>query len=109
MPQGGSVHAPWKFSSPRSGKPFDQEVTGTLTFDSNDVILDAGLGGAGLVQLHSYMAEPYLASGRLVQVLARFAAVGPPISVLFPSNRHLAPKVRAFIDFVVEILRETPL
>jgi LysR family transcriptional regulator for bpeEF and oprC len=55
------------------------------------------------------MAEPYLASGRLVQVLARFAAVGPPISVLFPSNRHLAPKVRAFIDFVVEILRETPL
>jgi hypothetical protein len=25
--------------------------------------------------------------------------------VLFPSNRHLAPKVRVFIDFVADILR----
>jgi len=85
-----------------------QEVTGTLSFDSNDVILDAGLRGAGLVQLHSYMAEPYLSSGQLVQVLAEFAAVGPPISALFPSNRHLAPKVRVFIDFVAEILGAAP-
>jgi DNA-binding transcriptional LysR family regulator len=73
--------------------------------DSNDVIVDAGLAGTGLVQLHTYMAEPHLRSGQLVQVLTDYAAMGPPISVLFPSNRHLAPKVRVFIDFVADILR----
>jgi len=107
LPRGGSDHAMWRFASPQGEGPFEQEVTGTMSFDSNDVILDAGLAGAGLVQLHTYMAEPYLASGQLVQVLAEFAAVGPPISVLFPSNRHLAPKVRVFIDFIAETLGQS--
>ena len=79
-------------------------MTGTLSFDSNDVILDAGLAGTGLVQLHAYMAQPSLKSGRLVQVLTEYAAMGPPISVLFPSSRHLSPKVRVFIDFVADVL-----
>ncbi len=104
MPHGGPSHAKWKFASPDDGMPFERDVAGTLAFDSNDVIIDAGLAGAGLVQLHTYMAEPYLRSGQLVQVLSEFAAEGPPISVLFPSNRHLAPKVRVFIDFVADIL-----
>jgi DNA-binding transcriptional LysR family regulator len=106
LPHDGSDHAMWRFASPQGGGTFEHDVTGTMSFDSNDVILDAGLAGAGLVQLHTYMAEPYLASGQLVQVLADFAAVGPPISVLFPSNRHLAPKVRVFIDFVAEMLAQ---
>ena len=104
MPQGGPSRATWKFASPENGKPFERDIAGTLSFDSNDVIIDAGLSGAGLVQLHTYMAEPHLRSGQLEQVLSEFAAEGPPISVLFPSNRHLAPKVRAFIDFVADIL-----
>ena len=106
VPQGGGSYATWKFASPDDGKPFEREVAGTLSFDSNDVILDSGLAGAGLVQLHTYMAEPYLEAGRLVHVLSEYATVGPPISVLFPSNRHLAPKVRAFIEFVVDTLNE---
>ena len=104
---GGPSRATWKFAFPENGKPFEREVAGTLTFDSNDVIIDAGLAGAGLVQLHTYMADPYLRSGQLVQVLSEFAAEGPPISVLFPSYRHLAPKVRVFIDFVAGILNAT--
>ena len=106
VPQGGGSYATWKFASPQDGELFEREVVGTLSFDSNDVIVDVGLAGTGLVQLHTYMAEPHLKSGQLVQVLSEYAAAGPPISVLFPSNRHLAPKVRAFIDFVAGILSE---
>jgi LysR family transcriptional regulator for bpeEF and oprC len=104
VPHDKASYATWKFASPRDGSLFEREVTGTLSFDSNDVIVDAGLAGDGLVQLHTYMAEPYLKSGQLVQVLPEYAAPGPPISVLFPSNRHLSPKVRIFIDFVSGIL-----
>jgi LysR family transcriptional regulator for bpeEF and oprC len=104
MPCEGATTANWKFMSPETGQSFEQEVRGALNFDNTDVIIDAGLAGSGLVQLHTYMAEPHLKSGRLVQVLGRYAADGPPISVLFPSNRHLSPKVRVFIDFVANIL-----
>jgi LysR family transcriptional regulator for bpeEF and oprC len=103
---GSASYATWKFADPQGGGPFEREVAGTLGFDSNDVVIDAGLAGEGLVQLHTYMAEPYLKSGQLVQVLSKYAAPGPPISVLFPSNRHLSPKVRIFVDFVIDILSE---
>jgi len=106
VPPGKGSYATWKFQSPEDGALFEREVAGTLSFDSNDVIIDAGLAGDGLVQLHTYMAEPHLKSGRLVQVLAPYAASGPPISVLFPSNRHLSPKVRVFIDFVSGVLTD---
>jgi LysR family transcriptional regulator, regulator for bpeEF and oprC len=106
VPHDCSPCATWKFASPETGEAFEREVSGTLSFDSNDAIIDAGLAGAGLVQLHTYMAEPHLRSGQLVQVLGGYAVTGPPISILFPSNRHLAPKVRAFIDFVAGILAE---
>ncbi|MCQ8781850.1 LysR family transcriptional regulator [Mangrovibrevibacter kandeliae] len=105
LPRDASSYAPWKFARPGTDAAFERQVAGTLSFDSNDVILDAGLAGTGLVQLHDYMARPHLRSGQLVQVLDAYAASGPPISVLFPSNRHLAPKVRVFIDFVADILR----
>jgi LysR family transcriptional regulator, regulator for bpeEF and oprC len=104
VPHDKASYATWKFASPQDGSLFEREVAGTLSFDSNDVIIDAGLAGDGLVQLHTYMAEPYLKSGQLVQVLSEYEAPGPPISVLFPSNRHLSPKVRIFIDFVSGIL-----
>jgi LysR family transcriptional regulator, regulator for bpeEF and oprC len=106
LPLGSAHPACWRFADPATGDIFEREVTGTLSFNSNDVILDAGLNGSGLVQLHTYMTERYLASGELVQVLANYAAPGPPISVLFPSSRNLAPKVRAFVDFVTEIMHE---
>jgi len=100
----GPEFAAWRFSNAQTGKPFEQYVEGTLSFDSPDAMVDTALSGAGLVQLHTYMAEPHIKSGALVEVLPAFAADGPPISVLFPSSKNLAPKVRAFIDFVTKIL-----
>lgn len=102
---GATCPGAWKFATPGDGALFELEPTGRLRFDSSDVIIDAGVAGAGFVQLHRYMAEPYLKSGQLVQVLGEYAATGTPISVLFPSSRHLAPKVRVFIDFVASLLK----
>tara|TARA_B100000678_G_scaffold175161_1_gene146060 strand:+ start:163 stop:1065 length:903 start_codon:yes stop_codon:yes gene_type:complete len=106
LPQGGDCVASWWFKDSETGAAIHQQVAGTMTFNNNDAAIEAGLAGAGLVQLHSYMAEPHLKSGALVQVLKEYAVDGPPISVLFPSARQLSPKVRAFIDFVAETLKD---
>lgn len=101
----GTGYAQWHFRRPGGGEPFSRAVPGTLGFGSNDAIVDAALAGAGVVQLHDYMADAHVRSGELVQVLAEYAVEGPPICVLFPSGRHLAPKVRAFIDAVASTFR----
>jgi LysR family transcriptional regulator, regulator for bpeEF and oprC len=102
----GAGRAPWRFATNGTDAVFEQSVSGSLSLNSNDAIIDAGLSGVGLVQLHTYMAEPHLAAGRLIQVMSAFAADGPPISVLYPSGRHLASKVRVFIDFVSDTLAD---
>ncbi len=100
----GTGQADWHFAAPGDGASFDIAVPGTLGFGSNDAIVDAALAGVAVVQLHDYMADTHLRSGALIQVLGEYAVQGPPISVLFPSGRHLAPKVRAFIDVVASAI-----
>ncbi|MCW2240599.1 type 2 periplasmic-binding domain-containing protein [Azospirillum canadense] len=58
-----------------TGEAFQRPVTGTMTFNNNDAVIEAGLAGAGLEQLHTYMAEPHLKSGALTQVLSSTLAI----------------------------------
>jgi DNA-binding transcriptional LysR family regulator len=49
-----------------------------------------------------------LDAGVLVPLLEPYAVEGRPISVIHPSSRHVTGKVRALIDFLVEITRLPP-
>ena len=71
-------------------------VTGTESFR------DAVLLGLGLAQMPLFHIARDLAEGRLVRVLAEHALPSAPVSVLYPRNRQLSPRVRLFIDWAVE-------
>jgi len=60
--------------------------------------------GLGLAQAPRYRFADDLASGALVEVLADFPPTPTPVSVLYPSNRQLSPRVRAFVDWLVETI-----
>lgn len=57
--------------------------------------------GLGLVQLPRFHAEADLANGTLIQVLPDFPPPPVPVSLLYPRNRQLSPRVRVFIDYVM--------
>ncbi|MBU2408617.1 MAG: LysR family transcriptional regulator, partial [Gammaproteobacteria bacterium] len=61
--------------------------------DSN-AHLTAVLGGFGISQVITYVAEPHLASGELVQLLPEWNRDPLPVHVVYPPNRHLSAKVR---------------
>ena len=46
-----------------------------------------------------------LAAGRLVRILEDYESPASPLQAVFPSARHLAPKTRAFLDFLGAELR----
>ncbi len=58
--------------------------------------------GMGLIQIPRYHAEYALGTGDLVEVLADFPPTSSPVSVLYPQNRQLSPRVRVFIDWLVK-------
>jgi DNA-binding transcriptional LysR family regulator len=56
--------------------------------------------GLGLIQIPRYHAKADLAAGTLVEVLADFPPTPTPVSLLYPHNRQLSPRVRVFLDWV---------
>lgn len=77
-----------------------------LIVNDTDAYVVCGLEGLGLIRPGSYMVLPHLRSGRLRPVLTDYAAPAVPLSVIYPKNRHLSPTVRAFVDWIAEVLRE---
>jgi DNA-binding transcriptional LysR family regulator len=59
--------------------------------------------GLGLIQIPRYHADYALKSGELMEVLKEFPPVPMPVSVLYPRNRQLSPRVRVFIDWLVRV------
>jgi len=63
-------------------------------------MLGAAVEGVGLAQVPAPIATGLIKAGKLVQVLAPFAPMGPGVFLYYPGHRQLMPKLRAFIDHV---------
>lgn len=74
-----------------------------LKMDNGEAVRDACIQGCGLSLTATWCGYPYLESGELVQVLKDYPlATDCALWAVYPTNRLLAPKVRAFIDFLAE-------
>ena len=85
------------------GKEQMIRTKGTISMNNGDSILSTVLSGGGLAMLNAFMTGEYVLDGRLLPVLEDYVREDVPIFVVYPSSRHLSPKVRAFVDFLVEI------
>lgn len=90
----------WLFSV--KGNRREVRVSGRWQANSGPALLDAALKGLGLAQLPDYYVEAYLASGQLVSVLDAYQYTDTAVWVVYPRHRHLSPKIRQFVDFLVE-------
>lgn len=91
------------------GKDLLVEAPSRLTLNTNDAILDLMRRGWGLSRLLSYQVAPSLAQGTLVTVLDEFRPLPVPVHVVHPEGRIASAKVRAFVDFMVDELRQNEI
>lgn len=96
---------PWLFNG------FEQppvETGGRLKMDSAEALIGAAVRGAGIVNLPSYLLAAEIRQDRLRPLLQSFAMDGLPIRAVYPTRRHLTPKVRLFIDALVDAWQPLP-
>ena len=60
--------------------------------------------GFGLMQAPRHRYGEDVASGALVEVLPDIPPAPMPISVLYPNSRQLSPRVRVFVDWLVDVV-----
>ncbi len=88
----------WAFHGPAGAVKV--AVTGNMFILSANALATAAAAAIGVVALPDWSIGSDLRSGRLRVILPDYKLVpaASPIYVVYPSTRHVAPKVRAFID-----------
>lgn len=92
----------WSFL--RDGHPVSVSLSGRLQLTSLEGALDAALAGLGIAQVPDAVAYQSLVDGRLVAVLTEHIAPSPALMFVYPGNRYLTAKVRAFGQYFAEVL-----
>lgn len=98
----------WTFMGP-DRKPAQRRVSPMLRINDGEAVRDAALAGLGIAWMATWCAAQELRNGTLVPALPGFPLVSTQtLWALYPSSRELAPKVRAFIDWLVDRIGPEP-
>ncbi|MBT8570936.1 LysR family transcriptional regulator [Polynucleobacter paneuropaeus] len=97
----------WSFDGPNGGesvniKPFMQTNNG-------DTCLSAALAHQGIVLQPSFIVGDAIRAGDLVEIMPKYKSIELGIYAIFPTRKHIAPKVRVLIDFLVEYFSKKDL
>ena len=103
--------------SPRSGKTVDwvfskdgarvqTTLRGHIALEDENSYVAAAEAGLGIAQIPAFVLKEAMERGALELVLGDWFPEPSPLYVVYPQNRHLSNKVRVFVDWVAELLRE---
>jgi DNA-binding transcriptional LysR family regulator len=92
----------WHFVD--EGKERNVRIRGRLSYNSGYSLTDAALKGLGIVQLPDYYVQQYIESGELITILDNYREPDEGIWAVYPQNRHLSPKIRLLVDYLVKHL-----
>jgi LysR family transcriptional regulator for bpeEF and oprC len=91
----------WQFEKDGERRSFTPR--GHFGVTSLEGAVAAAAAGIGVAQVSDVLAMPELRAGKLKPFLLEWVAPAAPLLVVYPSNRYLSAKVRAFTDFVAEV------
>jgi DNA-binding transcriptional LysR family regulator len=82
----------------KSGRSVHVALSARLMVSDMDVLHAVTIAGLGIALLPAFRCVLDLRAGRLERVLADWNAPSAPVHVVYPSTRHLSPKVKSFVD-----------
>jgi DNA-binding transcriptional LysR family regulator len=112
-PEEVSKHQRIMFYNPVTAKPFEWEfhrgkkvteipAEGRLLVSDVETMLGACIAGAGIAQVMEIGVEQLMHDGLLMDLFPDWSDERFPRYALFPSRRHRAAKIEAFINFCLE-------
>lgn len=91
----GGLYA-WEFA--KAGQELRVRVTGQLTFNASEPMMDAALSGLGIAFVPNSLADPLLASGALTLLLDDWSPFFDGYFLYYPSRHQTLPAFRVVVD-----------
>jgi DNA-binding transcriptional LysR family regulator len=95
LPITGNFYA-WEFE--KAERELKVRVEGQLVFNTLNLVIKAALAGSGLAYMPEDRAQPYIANGRFVRVLANWCLPFAGYHLYYPSRRQHAPAFALLVD-----------
>ncbi len=99
---------PWKFQSPE-GRKIAIAVHSRWRSNSGHLLRAAAKSGLGLAYLPDYYLQADVEAGRLCKVMLRWPSIDRQVVAIYQERRHLQDKIRAFLDYLTQFVRDHPL
>jgi DNA-binding transcriptional LysR family regulator len=97
----------WGFGE--GGECMETRVHGRLRFASAEACLEAAERGFGVARAPDFVAAERLRDGRLSTLLCNYEHEVVHVHAVYPHARHLAAKVRVFVDFLAKRFAGEPV
>ncbi|WP_303842786.1 LysR family transcriptional regulator [Aeromonas sobria] len=97
----------WEFNGPDG--PESVPVSGNLSANISNLLLEATLGGAGISLQPRYSAQPYLERGELVPLLTDWQPKRLGIYGVYATRKQMSPLLRSFLDFLLARMAVDPI
>ena len=99
----------WPFTDPQTGRQFDQTITGDFLGNNGPLVKSMCLAGIGIARIGNFHVHHALEKGDLVEILVDWTKDDiETVHAVWAGHDHLATRIRAFIDFVVDCVRKSP-
>ena len=96
----------WSFRT-RNGAETAVRVGGPLRSNNGELLCRAAVEGLGLIRASELEVACEQRAGKLVQVLGDFeVATNAALWALYPSAKHVLPRMRALLDFLADWFRD---
>ena len=92
----------------KEGASAEVDVPARLLVNDFDVLYQAAISGMGIAPLPASHCVDDLRAKRFERLLRGWDAPQTPMNVVYPSTRHLSPKVKAFIEHLEERMTPPP-
>ena len=96
----------WDYN--RDGERIEMTLPGVIALNDSSAYVQAGLSGLGVINMTDYLLNEYLATGKMVRLMADWRCDPLPVHVVYPHNRHLSAKVRVFVEWISELFANHP-
>jgi LysR family transcriptional regulator for bpeEF and oprC len=94
----------WEFE--RGKEKESVKVRGWMASSHRNILIDAALGGEGVVRASDILTLPLMKQGRLVPVLQDWHGLhAPPVNIAFRPKHRRTPRIRAVVDFITDTFR----
>jgi len=103
---GGRRMYPHEFN--KDGERIELTTPYRIAVNETTAHTSAVLAGLGVSQMVTFIAQPHLDGGALARVLPDWTREPLPVYVVYPPNRHLSAKVRAFVDWAAALFAAHP-